>query len=75
MSFWQQFLTGILDFGLQTLNFRSPHLAFALLNRYIYIFVCQMESHSGCLVHKLTCLSVDLMFYHYRDTSPTLKQH
>ena len=51
------------NFGLRTSNFRSPHRAFALLN--IYIFVCQMESHSEYPKHTLTCLSADLMFYHY----------
>ena len=71
------FLTAILNcyFRLRTSgwNFISPHWAFAILNRYI--FVCLMESHSGCTVHTLTCLSVDLCCITIRDASPTLKQH
>ena len=31
--FWQPFWTVILDFGLQTANFRRPHWAFAVLNK------------------------------------------
>ena len=69
--FWQPFWSVILDFGLQAANYRSPHWAFAVLNRYI--FVCQMESYSGCTVHTLTCLSVDLMFYHNPRRSPNIK--
>ena len=60
-----------LDFGLQSLNFISPHRAFALLNRYI--FVCQKESHSECPVHTLTCISVDLRLYHYPRRLPNIK--
>ena len=58
------FLAAILNwnFRLQTANFRSPHWAF-VLNRSI--FVCQMESHSEFVEHILTCLSVDLMLYHF----------
>ena len=50
---------------------QSPHWAFVVLNRYI--FVCQMESHSGCTVHTLTCLSVDLMLYHYSRRWPNIR--
>ena len=32
-----------------------------------------MESHSGCTVHTLFCLSVDLMLYHYPRRLPNLK--
>ena len=52
------------------LRFWSP---LSFLNRYI--FVCLMESHSGCTVHTLTCLSVDLCCITIRDASPALKQH
>ena len=69
--FWQPFWTIILDFGLQAANFRSPYWAFAVLSRYI--FVCQMESHSGCKVHTLTFLSVDLMLYPYPRRQPNIK--
>ena len=44
-------------------EFQKSPLSFSSLNRYI--FVCQMESHSGCTVHTLTCLSVDLLLYLY----------
>ena len=67
--FWQPFWTVILDFGLQALNFRSSHRAFAVLNRYI--FVCQMESHSVCTVHTLTSLS----WFNGVSLSATLAQH
>ena len=69
------FLAAILNwnFRLQTLNFRSPHWAYALLNRYIFVF--QMESHSVCPVHTSTCVSVDLMLYHYPRRQPNKKKH
>ena len=71
--FWQPSWTVILDFGLQAANFRSPHWAFAVLNIYNIIFVCQMESQSGCTVHTVTCLSVDLMLYQYPRRQPNIK--
>ena len=75
---WQidwSFLAAILNwnFRLQTSNFRSPHWAFALVNRYI--FVCRMESHSECPVHTLTCLFVALYCITIPDVSPKSKQH
>ena len=36
----------------------------AILNGYI--FVCQMEAHSGGPVNTLTCICVDLELYHCR---------
>ena len=44
-------------------EFQKSPLSFCSLNGYI--FVCQMESHSGCTLHTLTCLSVDVLLYHY----------
>ena len=49
--FWQPFWIR------HQISNRSPHWAFVLLNRYI--FVCQMQSYSECPVQ--TCLSVDLV--------------
>ena len=47
-----------------TLNFRSPHWAFA----------CQMESHSECPVHTLTSMLTSCCIIIF-DASPTWKQH
>ena len=76
--FWQPFQMGILDhrlqnseFRLQVSEIRSPHWAFALL--YRYIFVCKMEIHSEGQVNTWTCLSVGWMLYHCLRHRPNIK--
>ena len=61
------FLAAICNFRLRISgsNFRSPSWAFA-----VYIF-CQMESHSGCTIHTLTCLCR----FNVVSLSATLAQH
>ena len=65
---WQPFWIGILDFRLKSSDFRlriseigSPHWAFVLL--YRYIFVCEMEKHSEDQPSK-HIISVGKMMYH-----------
>ena len=72
--FWQPFWTVISDFGLQASNFRSPHWAFVVLDRYIYLFVKWNRIQGSQYTHWLVSLLIWCCIT-IRDARPTLKQH